>query len=280
MRKLSRRKRFARALRSVFYWQGWRTVGALATSVVAIATAVVAIRTFYVSERTLEANTRQQVNEHFAKAIEQLGSDKMDVRLGGIYGLEQLARDSPSEHPAAYDVLEAFVRSHAPAGKGRCAHPGPTPVEEGIHPSPDIQAAIYAIGRRDRQNDAGDRVLDLTQSCLSGANFSFSKDQFTWVFLVLSDLRNAYLGHTHLPGADLLGARLTDADLIDADLKGAYLGHTNLTGANLTGADLSGTDLTGANLTGANLAGANLTGIHYDASTQWPNGFQPPPSAH
>ena len=39
-----------------------------------------------------------------------------DVRLGGIYGLEQLARDSPSDHPAVFDVLAAFVRGHVPAG--------------------------------------------------------------------------------------------------------------------------------------------------------------------
>jgi hypothetical protein len=58
--------------------------------VVAISTAIVAIRTFEVSERTLQSNTRQQISDRFVKVIEQLGNDKSpDVRIGGIYGLEQ-----------------------------------------------------------------------------------------------------------------------------------------------------------------------------------------------
>jgi hypothetical protein len=44
--------------------------------------------------RSLELSRRGQVNERFSKAIEQLGSDKLDVRIGGIYALEQIAHDS------------------------------------------------------------------------------------------------------------------------------------------------------------------------------------------
>ena len=43
----------------------------------------------------------------------------------------------------------------------------------------------------------------------------------------------------------------------------------------LSFANLSGADLTGANLTGTNLTGTNLTGAKYNASTQWPEGFDP-----
>ena len=45
--------------------------------------------------------------------------------------------------------------------------------------------------------------------------------------------------------------------------------------ANLSGANLRAADLTGANLRGANLSGAYLTGVRYNASTQWPVGFDP-----
>ena len=114
----SERERFTRSLVKAFYWQGWKTVAGVAASLVAISTAVVAIATFRVSSQTLQANTRQQTSDRFVKAIEQLGNDDTspDVRLGGIYGLEQLARDSPSDHPAVFDVLAAFVRGHVPAG--------------------------------------------------------------------------------------------------------------------------------------------------------------------
>src|SRR6476646_1619489 len=84
-----KRERFTRSFAKAFYWQGWKTVGAVATSAVAISTAIVAIFTFFIASRTLQANTRQQTSDRFVKAIEQLGNDtSMNVRIGGIYGLE------------------------------------------------------------------------------------------------------------------------------------------------------------------------------------------------
>jgi hypothetical protein len=53
------------------------------------------------------------VTERYAKAIEQLGSDKLEVRIGGIYALERIARDSARDHPTVMEVLAAFVREHS-----------------------------------------------------------------------------------------------------------------------------------------------------------------------
>ena len=49
----------------------------------------------------------------FTKAIEQLGSDKLDVRIGAIFALERVARDSPKHHAAVMEVLAAFIREHS-----------------------------------------------------------------------------------------------------------------------------------------------------------------------
>src|SRR6266498_3922187 len=38
-----------------------------------------------------------QITERFTRAIEQLGSDNLDVRLGGIYALERIASSSDAE---------------------------------------------------------------------------------------------------------------------------------------------------------------------------------------
>jgi hypothetical protein len=261
---LSRRERFTRSLGKAFYWQGWKTVAAVAASLVAIATAVVAIQTFRVSqqglgvsEQTLHANTRQQTSDRFVKAIEQLGNDKsLDVRLGGIYGLELLARDSPSDHPAVFDVLTAFVRGHAPATlDNTCADAPPKP------PTADIQTTIDVIARRDRRYDRSDRPMDLSLTCLVGV--VLRRGQLAGIRMFAANLRVAVLA-----GADLQGTMLEYSDL----------SNSYAVGADLKSADLSGADLSGANLTGANLTGANLTDIYYDASTQWPKGFQPPPS--
>ena len=355
----SKPRSFTRSAAKAFSWSGWKMVGAVATSLVAISTAGVAIATFFVSAQTLRANTRQQTNDRFVKAIEQLGSDSPDVQLGGIYGLEQLARDSPPDHPAVFDVLAAFVRGHAPLGAEKCAKlSSPTlmvPIQD-LAPSAGIQTAIDALARRNRMNDRSDALLDISNTCLIVGNLhrlqlpgiSITHADLRFADLQQANLHLADLNHSDLRGVDarstnltsarlyycklnngdfsgsdlasatlegaqstettfFASANLTGANLLLAQLTGAHLEHADLTdstltasklrgaylgGANLTGADLSDANLTGADLaanldrhtaasadlTGANLTGANLTDIYYDASTQWPNGFQPPPS--
>src|SRR4051812_10346009 len=60
--------------------------------------------------RTFALNRRGQATERFTRAVDQLGSDKLDVRLGGIYALEQLAFDSEREHESIMEILSAYVR--------------------------------------------------------------------------------------------------------------------------------------------------------------------------
>jgi hypothetical protein len=50
------------------------------------------------------------VTARYTKAIEQLGSGKLDVRIGGIYALERIAHNSPQDQPAVLEVLAAFIR--------------------------------------------------------------------------------------------------------------------------------------------------------------------------
>ena len=60
------------------------------------------------------ALTREgQVTDRHTKAIEQLGSDKLNVRIGGIYALERVSRDSARHYPTVMDVLTAFIREHS-----------------------------------------------------------------------------------------------------------------------------------------------------------------------
>ena len=70
-------------------------------------------RNFTLSRRTFELTEQGQVTDRYTKAIEQLGSDKLDVRIGGIYALERVARDSARDHPTVMEVLTAFIREHS-----------------------------------------------------------------------------------------------------------------------------------------------------------------------
>jgi Pentapeptide repeats (8 copies) len=200
------------------------------------------------TEQTLATTREGQITDRFAKAIEHLGAtDKdgkkvLEIRFGGIYALERIARDSARDHWTVMEILSAYVRQNAPQ---KHYDERTSDVEDLPELDKDVQAAITVIGRRTgkRRPGGGLRFLDL-----SGVDLRRG-------FLVHANLRRAYLA-----GAQLAGANLSQADLTEADLTGANLVKANLKWAKLTGARLPGVDFTLANLTRANLAAATLTG--------------------
>jgi Pentapeptide repeats (9 copies) len=54
--------------------------------------------------------TERRITELYTKAVEQLGSDKAPVRLGGLYALERLAQDNPSQRQTIVNVICAYLR--------------------------------------------------------------------------------------------------------------------------------------------------------------------------
>ena len=77
-----------------------------------------------------------------------------------------------------------------------------------------------------------------------------------------------------LRGTDCSGRDFSGKDLTGADLRGATLTGADLRNARLCGARLRGADVSGAILAGADLTDADLIGVRYDATTQWPEGFE------
>ncbi len=241
-----------------------------------------------------------QVTDRYTKAIEQLGSDKLDVRIGGIYALERIARDSARDHTTVMEVLAAFIREHSSE-----QWPAPESDDAAVperRTRPDVQAAVTVIGRRDARHD---RLLvqfddaELYGADLAVANLSrallrrvrldranLDSAQLDGAYLFRAHLGGARLDYAHLDGAHLSGADLRGASFRDAHLRGADLGilhiddlsddagsvvearldgatfwGADLSYAKLSGADLRGTKLTGAKLTGAYLGDANLAGV-------------------
>ncbi|MGZ9111634.1 MAG: hypothetical protein ACXW3X_11245 [Rhodoplanes sp.] len=86
----------------------------------AIGIPLLAIRTFAANKSAkaadAQARTAEQghITDRFTKAVEQLGSDKLAVRLGAIYALERISRDSRRDHWTIMETLTAYVREHAP----------------------------------------------------------------------------------------------------------------------------------------------------------------------
>ncbi|WP_017537860.1 pentapeptide repeat-containing protein [Nocardiopsis halophila] len=227
-------------------------------------------------------NRRGQFTERYATAIGHLASDKLEERIGGIYALEHIMRESERDHATVVEVLSAFVRERAPTSgkeagyachnRGRWMHPptgSPDPpgrAEHSERPSTDVQAALTVIGRRPRRPEANQVDLhgtDLQGAHLWGArlrNVNLENSHLEGVVLTGAHLENAFLERAHLKGAKLLFAHLQGAYLQGAHLENAELWNAHLERAHLEGAHFEHADLTDAHLKHAHLEGAFLAG--------------------
>jgi hypothetical protein len=208
-----------------------------------------ALGSLAIATRTYRLTQQGQITDRYTKAIEQLGSDKLDVRLGGIYALERIPADSPRDHPTVVEVLSAFVREHGQPPTS------PTGALLSVKPTTDVQAALDVLGRLPQRSG-------VSRGDLSAALVAF-----------------AGLRRANLSGAVLIQADLSGAVLEGADLSGARLYEADLSGAHLEGADLSGAVLDGVDLQKAyGLTQAQLNTARGDANTQLPDGLRRPAS--
>jgi Pentapeptide repeats (8 copies) len=207
-----------------------------------------------------------QITDRFTKAIAQLGEqgpDKLAVRLGGIYALERIAKDSKDDHWPVMEVLTAYVRETAPwpsmpqtdaqpskGDQSRGKEPPTTQEQPPVKPATDIQAILTVLGRRTHTYGNGETLR---------------------LHLAKTDLRGASLWEAKLQGVRFWGAQLQGADLTGAQLQGADLTETqlqavSLLGSQLRGAKLRGTRLEWAEFWGAQLQEADLTGAHLNGA--------------
>jgi hypothetical protein len=226
-------------------------------------------------EKTLSAAREGQLPDRYTKAVEQLGSDNLDVRIGGIYALQHIARDSPEiYHPMVIDVLATFVREHSREQWPLPEHEtDPAPART---TRPDVQAAANIICYQDHIPF----LFDLTHVELPGAKLPGAKLQGVnfegGAILDRANFINADLREARLSSASLQGTLLEYADLSDATLIGADLSYTTLKNVNLRGASLAFAHFHHADFTAMDLTGVDLSEADLNMAT-WPERVDPPP---
>ena len=228
----------------------------------------------YFTWRNLSITEEGKLTDRFSNAVELLGNKTLSVRLGGIYALERIARDSQKDHWTVMEVLTGFVRENARRGsepEGSMTLFLPAEIRT------DVQAVLTVIGRRkwiDRERHAppGQAMkpgegLDLSRTNLRNASLSgnFAFANLSGSDLNGANLRDANLTNARLDRADIRGARLMGCNLI-----GTQLIEANLSGAKLAGADLFAASLIGASLLKTDLSAKQLDGASISESTKLP----------
>lgn len=187
----------------------------------------------YFTWRRSDVMEQGHITDRFTKAVEQLGKTdegghpNLEIRMGAIYALERIAKDSPRDHWPIMEILTAYVRLNAKLEKEET-------YTKGKKPSPEIQAILTVLGRRKTDRGREDR-----------SNLQHLDPMENRQYLDLME--------TRLWGANLIGANFRGVDMEKADLRGS-----RLYGARLQGAALMETNLIGADLHEANLGGRHF----------------------
>ena len=222
----------------------------------------------------------------FTKAVEQLGTTRevktyekikgtkkreavtatehnLEVRLGAIYALDRVARDSERDHWPIMQVLCAYIRNPQNCG-APVSRPDGTEVGSKEYdawrksikpPRVDVQAALTVVGQRLECRRVLEAESKLTLD-LSNANLQRA-------VLESGYFERAIFDGTHLDRAWLYKAQLADASFNRAHLSGASFDAARLHSVLFDGADLAGASFNDAHLENASFFMANLVGVQF-----------------
>jgi hypothetical protein len=164
-------------------------------------------------EEQTEADLQRRITENFTKAVDQLGSDKLQVRLDGIYTLERILHERISRKSKSWksresepnqwywpvmETLTGFVRERARWKEEQVRRKS----KDTTIPKPptDVAAVLTVIMNRDPESRKHEQSKNWTLDFTS------------------TDLRGAALAEAHLEGAALAEAHLERADLENASV--------------------------------------------------------------
>jgi hypothetical protein len=114
--------------------------------------------------KSQELTREGQITDGFTKAITQLGdAERLAVRLGGIYALERIAKESTKHHWPIMEVLTAYVWGNAPWNEKygsqntiwACDRFSEPIQLTSPKPATDIQAILTVLGRRTLVHEVG-----------------------------------------------------------------------------------------------------------------------------
>ncbi|HKK28948.1 MAG TPA: pentapeptide repeat-containing protein, partial [Alphaproteobacteria bacterium] len=259
---------------------------------------LVALVALYFNAQRTGTDRQRLTNDTYVKAIEQLASDSVEVRIGAMYALEQIARENQRYHWPIMETLAAYVRERAPwppkdkqakgldavarsiervgeavaggfpppaapAGEGPEAEGGTEPAEGGSaeerkQPPTDIQTALTIIATRPAYRRERHPGWLRRQAPKVAARLKRWKEA---QFTRSEPVYRAVDRAIAWLGAVGQSPRRLEPRRIDlhgTDLRGAALLRAALSHADLRGANLMHANLFGANLEGADLQDADL----------------------
>lgn len=203
----------------------------------------------YFTWRNLVIAKEGQITERFTRAIEQFGNEKTEIKLGGIYALERIAKESKKYYWPIMKILTAYIKRESSQWGEVWENNNKIPAE--------IQTILEVLFNHEHPNND---VINLQNVILIEAELNRA-------ILKWADLRRANLKRADLAWANLESSNLNEANLEKASIWSSNLQYANLIGANLEKANLEGANLENARLVKSNFRWADLSGANLKGAT-------------
>ena len=239
----------------------WSSVPAYAGVLTGLAAVVGLLITFRGQLNQRHVETLRRINEDFARAVTNLGSENPSLQASGAASLVTFLRPAPAEYAELRDptfwLLIAQLRLD--------------------HPRPLAQLLVRTFERALRlqlSSRATDEPFDLSRCRLDRADLSgldLSQADVAFASLDHANLRDATLNNlsgfaVKLDRATLTGAKLKEARLRRAQAPKAHFHNAILSSARLEEACLEGAEFQGAHLDAVHFDDANLIGASFESA--------------
>ena len=125
------------------------------SSVLQVLAGVVVVAGAIATWRQVHISREGQITDRFSRVVDQIGSPVLDVRIGGLYALERIARNSAADRNAILFLLGAVIRTRTSSRSAHRADRSTPPAVGEELPwmrirAADIQAAMGVLGRLPR----------------------------------------------------------------------------------------------------------------------------------
>ena len=211
----------------------------------------------YFTWKKVFVSNEGQITDRYSKAVGQLGHDKFEVRLGGIYALERIAHESKKDRNSILQVLSAYVRHRYPRNGNI------------IDDNPDSRIDLKAILKIITSDYFKSYKIDLSNSDLHKVNLNGAN-------LYEANLKNCDLSYSYLHDAIMKGCVLNDSDmkgvamvkvnLKEACIEGVILSDATLNEAILEKTLFNGVDMSNTQFQKAKFQEASLVACYFDGA--------------
>jgi len=237
-----------------------------------------------------EVQTREgQITDRYIRAVQQLGSSEpqsLSIRMGAIFALERIARESKTDYWPIIELLSAYVRNRSGpplAGsqlqvltgfKELMPFVGIDALGQAVMPKTNkpylvLRSTVPPDNSHDIEeawpDESAPEDVQAAMTVLGRRRLDYEDGPWRPLNLRFVNLSGLNLESAHLEGADLEGANLRNVNFTGACLCGAHLRKTLMNEVTLNRADLRRADLTGAILLNNRTHGADVREAIIDA---------------